>query len=70
MGHPRRKVLYIGGGAMDSNGRQEFATIIVLGIVAVVAMWLLKVGGKEIALAIGTGLIGFLKGSSSGGGAK
>jgi hypothetical protein len=55
---------------MDSNGRQEFATIIVLGIVAVVAMWLLKVGGKEIALAIGTGLIGFLKGSSSGGGAS
>jgi hypothetical protein len=55
---------------MDSNDKQELATIIILGLIAIVAMWLLEMGGKDIALAIGTGLIGFLKGSSSGGGAK
>jgi ribulose 1,5-bisphosphate carboxylase large subunit-like protein len=48
------------------NGTDELVTILVLGIIAVVALSLLKVGGKDIAIAIGGGLIGYLKGHSPG----
>lgn len=51
---------------MKCNGIDELITILVLGIIAVVAIVLLKVGGKEIAIAIGGGLIGYLKGHQPG----
>ena len=46
------------------NGADEIITILVLGLVAVLSMFLLEMEGKEIALTIGGGLIGYLKGSS------
>jgi hypothetical protein len=49
-----------------TNGADELITILVLGVIAVVALALLKVGGKEIAIAVGSGLIGYLKGHSPG----
>ena len=51
---------------MKLNGVDELVTILVLGIIAVAAIALLKVGGKEIAIAIGSGLIGYLKGHTPG----
>jgi len=51
---------------MKSNGADELVTVLVLGVIAVVALALLKVGGKEIAIAVGSGLIGYLKGHSPG----
>jgi len=47
-----------------TNGKEEMLTIVVLGVIAIVALVTLKVGGKEIVLAIGGGLIGFLKGAT------
>lgn len=47
-----------------TNGKEEMLTIVVLGVIAIVALAVLKVGGKEIVLAIGGGLIGFLKGGT------
>ncbi|MHC4310861.1 MAG: hypothetical protein ACYSW3_00135 [Planctomycetota bacterium] len=51
---------------MAKNGLDELITILVLGIIAIVAISLLRVGGKEIAIAIAGGLIGYLKGHSPG----
>ena len=47
------------------NGYDEMLTIAVLGAIAIVAMLVLDVEGKEIALAVGGGLIGYIKGSTS-----
>jgi hypothetical protein len=49
------------------NGADELVTIIGLCIIALAAIYLLKAGGKEIAIAIAGGLIGYLKGQSPGG---
>ncbi len=51
---------------MRCNGIDELITIIVLGIIALVAIGILKIGGKEIAIAIAGGLIGYLKGHQPG----
>lgn len=48
------------------NGVDELVTIMVLGTIAVISILVLKVGGKEIAIAVGSGLIGYLKGHSPG----
>jgi hypothetical protein len=50
------------------NGADELLTVLVLGALGIVALALLKVGGKEIALTVAGGLIGFLKGNSSASG--
>ena len=47
---------------MKSNGMDELVTILVLGTIAIVSIVVLEVGGKEIAIAVGSGLIGYLKG--------
>lgn len=49
---------------MKINGVDELITILVLGIIAVVAIALLEVDGKEVAIAIAGGLVGYLKGQS------
>ena len=51
---------------MKCNGVDELVTILVLGTIAVVSLALLEVGGKEIAIAVGSGLIGYLKGHTPG----
>ena len=48
------------------NGADELITILVLGVIAVISILVLKVGGKEIAIAVGSGLIGYLKGHTPG----
>ena len=45
----------------------EYLALIVLGTIAVVAMFQLHVGGKEIVLSIGSGLIGYLTKSATNG---
>lgn len=51
--------------ALESVEREGVA-IIILGIIAVTAMFLLGLGAKEIVLSIGSGLVGFLsRGKSS-----
>ena len=47
-----------------TNGKEEMLTIVVLGIIVIVALVILKAEGKEIAIAVGGGLIGFLKGAT------
>ncbi|MHA2047500.1 MAG: hypothetical protein ACW99G_22170 [Candidatus Thorarchaeota archaeon] len=49
------------------NGADELVTIIGLCVIAITAIVMLKVGGKEIAIAIAAGLVGYLKGQSPGG---
>lgn len=49
------------------NGVTELVTVLVLGIVALTAIGVLEVGGKEIAIAIASGLIGYLKGTEDRG---
>ena len=48
------------------NGADELVTIVVLGMIALAAILVLKVGGKEIAIAVAAGLVGYLKGHSPG----
>jgi hypothetical protein len=47
-----------------TNGKEEMLTIVVLGVIVIVSLVTLGVEGKEIAIAIGGGLIGFLKGAT------
>ena len=49
------------------NGADELVTIVILGVIALVAILVLKVGGKEIPIAISAGLVGYLKGQSPDG---
>lgn len=49
------------------NGWAELVAIFILGIIAVVAIAELKVGGKEIAIAVASGLVGYLKGTEDRG---
>jgi len=48
------------------NGTVELVTVIALGIIAIAAIVTLKGAGKEIAIAVAGGLVGFLRGSTSG----
>jgi hypothetical protein len=47
-----------------TNGKEEMLTIIVLGAIVIAALVVLGADGKDVALAVGTGLIGFLKGAA------
>lgn len=51
---------------MKCNGFDELLAIVVLGAIAIVGIALLNVGGKEIAIAIAGGLVGYLKGHQPG----
>lgn len=45
---------------MNWNGLAELVALLILGIIAVTAMQELGVHGKEIPLAIGSGIAGYL----------
>ena len=48
------------------NGTVELVTVLALAVIAITAIATLKVGGKEIAIAVAGGLVGYLKGTASG----
>ena len=45
---------------IDWGAVTEVVALFILGLIAIVAMYKLKVDGKEIALAIGAGIGGYL----------
>lgn len=47
-----------------TNGKEEMLTIVALALIVITALIVLGTDGKDIALAVGTGLIGFLKGAA------
>jgi hypothetical protein len=49
---------------MKINGIDELVTILVLGAIAIVSVTHLDADGREIAIAIAGGLVGYLKGQS------
>lgn len=62
----RLKVVgYIKGGLMLEKLENEGAAIVGLVTIAIIAMFLLGINAKEIAIAIGSGLVGFIRGKTS-----